>query len=320
MRTSPRKGFTLIELLVVIAIIAILIGLLLPAVQKVREAANRMKCSNNLKQIGVALHNYHSAADMFPPGTIAPSRFSYAWPYEWPYFLHYLSPHMEQDNYHRSVNGDRFDIQNPWAAPAAWPAAVNGTRLRVLLCPSDGRGGLKEVAPSLRLTGTNYLGIFSGLNEGENIYNSNPIARAMFKMGVGTPISAVADGTSNTMAVGEYLTGIDATDIRGMFYTNRAGAQFLYVTLAPNSRSPDNLLSWHPSFCPGDNSRNHPLQNLPCVGGDTDVNYASPRSRHSGGVNVLLADGSVRFVRDSIDGATWQRLGWIADGAPVGDY
>ena len=107
---------------------------------------------------------------------------------------------------------------------------------------------------------------------------------------------------------------MDIKDTRGEFYTNRAGCQFLYVTLGPNSRAPDNLLSWHPGFCPPDGSRNRPKQNLPCTPGDTDVNYASPRSRHPGGVNVLFGDGSVHFIQDAVDSTTWQGLGWMADG------
>ena len=101
--------------------------------------------------------------------------------------------------------------------------------------------------------------------------------------------------------------------MRGGFVTNRAGCQFLYVTLTPNSPMPDNLLIWHTAFCPPDGRHNRPEMNLPCTPGYTDANYASPRSRHPGGVNVLFCDGSVRFVQNEIDLQTWRSLGWIAD-------
>ena len=321
-----NSGFTLIELLVVIAIIAILIGLLLPAVQKVREAAARMRCSNSLKQIGLAMHSFQSVTNTFPPGTMAKTRFSYTWDpvttggYEWPYFLHFLLPYLEQDNFHKSLNGNKFDIQNPWSAPAAWPAAAKDKPLTVFQCPSDGQGGALKDGGGLLIPSSNYLGIFCGLNDGENYNNTFGSQQGVFRFGRGTRVTDIKDGTSNTMAVAEYLTGLNETDIRGFFYTNRAGAQFLYTTLTPNSSSPDNLYAFHPSFCPSDGSRNKPAMNLPCVGADTDANYASPRSRHSGGVNILLCDGSVRFVQNGIDINTWRRLGAIADGNPLGDY
>ena len=325
----PRRGFTLIELLVVIAIIAILIGLLLPAVQKVREAAARMKCANNLKQIGIAMHSYQSAIGTFPPATKSKTRFSYAddattGGFEWPYYLHFLMAFFEQDAYYQTIRGanNKLDLRNPWDTPGDWSGlAVNNKSLSLFLCPSDNLGGpLKELGNNINLTGTNYLCMMSGLNDGDGLNVPSLAMAGPFRYHVGTSIAAITDGTSNTIAVAEYLKGTDATDARGMMYTNRAGAKFLYVTLTPNSSSPDNFITYHASFCPGDGSRNKPLQNLPCTGGGDDANFASSRSRHTGGVNVVLCDGSVRFIQNGITTTTWQRLGWIADGNPVGDF
>ena len=194
----------------------------------------------------------------------------------------------------------------------------------MLRCPDNRQASnvkLLAAGGSTRtLPASNYLGLFCGLNDGENYNQTNPKAAAVFRFNQRVTIAEIKDGTSNTMAVAEYLTGLDTNDVRGFFYTNRAGCQFLYVTLGPNSRAPDNLLSWHPGFCPTDNSHNRPDQNLPCTPGDTDQNYASPRSRHPGGVNVVFCDGSVHFMSDSIATPTWQTLGWIADGAIPGSF
>jgi len=323
-RSPPlRWAFTLIELLVVIAIIAILISLLLPAVQKVREAAARTKCQNNLKQLGIALHNHHDSMGSFPPGTKSATRFSYAAPdYEWTCALHFLFPYIEQGPMYAALDGGRFNIANPWTG-GAWPATVFNSKLTPLLCPSDGVGDIIKdigVGTGSSLPATNYIGIFSGLNDGDGLNVPNPAQRGLFRYGRGTKFSDVTDGTSNTMAMAEYLKGTTGVDVRGLFWTNRAGGQMLYVTNTPNSTAGDNLLDWWAGGCPADNSHNLPKQNLPCVPGNDNANFASPRSRHIGGVGVVLCDGSVRFVKDSVTLATWQGLGWISDGQVPGDF
>ena len=198
---------------------------------------------------------------------------------------------------------------------------VNKQALSSLQCPSDGGSGplvdYTRLGADVWMAKSNYLGLFCGLQDSDNYVS--PIdqeTRGFFRPYEGTKIAEISDGTSNTMAVAEYLKGMRDVDSRGGFYTNRAGRQFLYTTLGPNSNSPDVFIgvsgSVAAAFCSDEN--NAPEANLPCVTGDGNSDYASPRSRHPGGVNALFCDGSVHFMPDEIDITTWRCLGWIADG------
>ena len=320
-RKTARRAFTLIELLVVIAIIAILIGLLLPAIQKVREAAACMKCQNNLKQIGLALHNYEGVYGSFPAGTNVDPRI------QWPYFLHAVLPYMEQQALFDTLEKTRRQGYGPEHGSAVWPAVLQQP-IMSFQCPSDGANPTHQnVGGSAPYPTSNYLGIFSGLNAsdtGNEYWNPatfNSQQRAVFRVGRGTSHAEVTDGLSNTIFVSEYLTGIPGYGpgmVRGMFFTTRPGCQLLLMTQTPNSPNPEIL--WTNKDGCGDPSNNAPSYNLPCVPGHQNTNFASPRSRHPGGVNVLMGDGTVKFVRNGIDLNTWRWLGWMADGNVLGDY
>ncbi len=335
-RTIRRAAaFTLVELLVVITIIGILIALLLPAVQAAREAARKMQCSNNLKQLGLAMHNFESQKGTFPPGTMSKLQFSETASdyvtyggYQWACYLHFMLPFLEKQAYYDALHGPKFDIGCPWNEPAIWSnLPVEQQNVNEFLCPSDGMGGnFIGWGLDVHVPKGNYLGIFSGLADGD-IYDSGLMYRvapkkdlngvmvnsaAAFQPYRGTSLADITDGTSNTLAIAEYLKGVDENDNRGEYHSSRAGLQFLYVTLGPNSPAPDNLSNY---FCPTLGSPHAPEANLPCVGGDRPGNYASPRSRHPGGINAVFCDGSVRFIQDSVDlNRVWRRLGWIADG------
>src|SRR5262245_51886225 len=329
----PRRGFTLIELLVVIAIIAILIGLLLPAVQKVREAAARIKCQNNLKQLGIALHNYEGAMGKWPPlypGT-APGSTAFNYKYTWSVIAQ-LNPYLEQTNIYNTM-----DLTQPMYDAANQITAQNRfavvQKVSLLLCPSD-RGvpvstayGVTDMGP------TNYVACHgSGVSGGG--YGSPIAGDGVFPAVNGVKITDILDGTSNTVAMSESILGDGAEISPTQPGDERTAYKYLgYSGTLPN----DTNCAGTPPLWNGYNRRgfmwasgearcvsyNHYYtpnsKNFDCIANDPTttyiaVGYRAARSRHSGGVNVVLADGSVRFVADSIALPTWRALGSRAGG------
>jgi prepilin-type N-terminal cleavage/methylation domain-containing protein/prepilin-type processing-associated H-X9-DG protein len=302
--SSQQAGFTLIELLVVIAIIAILIGLLLPAVQKVREAAARMSCSNNLKQLGLAMHNYHDTNGQLPP-MVGPSGCC------WGTWQVLILPFIEQDNafklYQNWGGNDSTGIRYG-SAPNT--TNVTGRRYKTLTCPSD-----KDNAPIGIITNHNYVvsagtggtygsvpnGAPSGFQVVAGMFDGSANGR---KTTTKIELADITDGLSNTLMIAEVLQG-QGRDLRGFAWWGDASA---FSTFAPpNTSTPDQIYST--SYC-----NNLPERNLPCT---TPGAVFYSRSHHSGGVNVCLGDGSVRFIRDSLNPTVWLYMGGAYDGQAI---
>jgi prepilin-type N-terminal cleavage/methylation domain-containing protein/prepilin-type processing-associated H-X9-DG protein len=326
--TARRRAFTLIELLVVIAIIGVLIGLLLPAVQKVRESANRMKCANNIKQLALALHSYHDVASIFPPGYT----FNDFQKGEEVFWTMRVLPYIEQGNIRFDFTWGIYGSGTNNVQGTQW-GTVNGTAVTqvvpLIKCPSDILTRCPANywgTPAPGQWRSNYVATFSpdgSLYEPgaslpwSSCHNTatNPSfasgLRSIFNWQVKRSIRDILDGTSNTAMLSEVVVGAEGTnDIRG-WWSNDWGGAYTH-RFAPNSGSGDIIPV--AGYCvPG---------RSPCGAAGacwSDV-YIGARSLHPGGVNMALADGSVRFVSNNITQSVWQAAGSINGGEVIADY
>lgn len=311
-QTIHRRAFTLIELLVVIAILAVLIGLLLPAVQKIRAAAARLQCQNNLKQIGLGLHAYHDANQAFPPGYAATPPYTdgetdTAPGWGWAAFL---LPYIEQEPLFRQLNFNR---------PVQQSAAIQ-TAVKLYLCPSDlppaSAFPVTDAfgAPVTRAAPSSYAACVGGDESGTN----DPSGLGIFYRNSRTRLTDVTDGTSNTLLIGEkawvHANGVWAGVIPGGVI--RRGPQ------NPNPGSPGATGAATSLVL------SHAHLNNPTT--DTDGGLDDFSSKHFGGSNFVFADGSVRFLRSvpgdaadgsyTADGRAFQALGTRAHGEVVSEF
>lgn len=299
----PRRAFTLIELLVVIAIIAVLIGLLLPAVQKVREAASRLKCTNNLKQIGVAMHGYHSRMDRFPDGYTsgAPVRNGEGTGPGWGWAAQLL-PDLEQDNVAKSINYN-LDIAN------SFNAAARVQVLPVFLCPSDSPGVTNFNSVSAggsticSVAFANYVGVGGTFEVTAYPDTGNGVLYRNSRI----KVLGITDGTSSTLMVGErtFKKSPQTTWVGAV-----TGSTNPPLNPANDSEGPPTLCLTNTGTAADGRVPNNPLDHV------EDTN-----SNHTQGVNFLFCDGSVRPIQNTISPATWEALGTRAGGEVVGaDY
>jgi len=299
-----RSGFTLIELLVVISIIAVLIALLLPAVQSAREAARRMQCVNNLKQIGLALHNYQESRTSLPGADMVFNVTELS-------ALSNILPYLEQSNVYNSINFD-FSYQDPNNFTAMM-TIING-----FICPSD----LPDPIPSLGGQ-TNYManmgsGIVWQAAVGPNVGMPQP--NGVFYGDSATKFASISDGLSNTTFFSERVLadGNNAivSPIADVFFspgfptTPDDAMQQCQAVDIYNLANQFPLFMGAPWLC-GQHIFLHvtPPNSRSCGFFVALRAVMPPSSRHSGGVNVLFGDGSVRFIKDSINLSTWRALG-----------
>jgi len=327
LRYRGQRAFTLIELLVVIAIIAVLIGLLLPAVQKVRESAARSSCSNNMKQLGIACHAYHEVNKKLPPAVVtqqggSPFNETDNWGPNW---VVLVLPYIEQANLY---NSQATSIRNYLSGTndQNW-RAIRGTQIKTMLCPSDDNNqnpfnGTRGAAAGWARG--NYAANAGPSNWG-NTYQGGS-NQAAFGWNGGGPMCANfgsaleqlnnLDGTANTIMIGEVRAGGVSNDRRGVWAMGQVGSSIISNYAAGDDQFPN-----APQDCADD------VQDAPSNPADAMGNWTSCpsqqmtiRSRHTGGANCVFCDGSVKFITNNITQATFYMIGSRNDGQSPTNY
>ncbi len=374
---SRRAGFTLVELLVVIAIIGVLVGLLLPAVQSAREAARRMQCSNNMKQLGLALHNFHDVYKAFPMGD-SPRAASDGYMYVRSHAMVSLLPFLEQ-----SAMQDVPDVQDDWYG-AAENSDIDRTVLPAAICPSATNGPLNPVAlwgpagdeihsPSVGVPefAAMHYAFCKGVTDAWAVdwdradqnaagfvlaadgrpqrgskkgYLNGPIPaseKGMFNRALKVRFAEITDGTSNTFAMGEAAGGDAWPLCRGVNCTNpvfngeRFPANSGWLIGQPGDEDQPNVLGTNAFGCTMERLNKWPVtDSYMALGGDRASQQRDTRSSANGGLNstsnfrsqhpgggmFVLADGSVRFVSESIDMTIYRNSSTIAGGEIVTEF
>ena len=325
------RGFTLVELLVVIAIIGILIALLLPAVQAAREAARRAQCSNNSKQVALAVHMYHDTHNQFPPGYgyfrdgyVFGSSGSGGWP-EWPWCVRIFS-YLEQNAFAENVSWNF----NPGSSRGPYPAGhieIVSAQVPSMICPSDGSGQTRFnhdhncIIPHGSYSATDgTLGRISYAgNFGRGPLEKTNRVQGVFTMNSDTGFGDISDGTSHTLLTSELIIGDECT-IRGA-HSYDEGPVFM-TDFTPNDRTPDEVRWCGKSD--GVSSR------APCKPSDDNTNFGilgsrfnmvrhTSRSMHPGGVTVSMCDGSTDFISETISLRVWQQMGTHNGGEQIAE-